>query len=58
MNDDLQSRIEEAVKNPRNLGEMKDADAIGCLIKEQTGKEKTADLTLPEMDKLIEEVSR
>jgi len=30
-NDDLQSRIEEAVKNPRNLGEMKDADAIGTV---------------------------
>jgi nitrogen fixation NifU-like protein len=29
INDDLQSRIEDAVKNPRNLGEMKDADAIG-----------------------------
>ena len=29
--DDLQSRIEEAVKNPRNLGEMKDADAIGTV---------------------------
>jgi nitrogen fixation NifU-like protein len=28
---DLQSRIEEAVKNPRNLGEMKDADAIGTV---------------------------
>ena len=31
MNDNLQSRIEEAVKNPRNLGEMKDADAIGTV---------------------------
>jgi nitrogen fixation NifU-like protein len=31
MNDDLQNRIEEAVKNPRNLGEMKDADAIGTV---------------------------
>src|SRR2546423_12868070 len=31
MNDDLQSRIEEAVKNPRNLGEMTDADAIGTV---------------------------
>lgn len=31
MNDDLQSKIEEAVKNPRNLGEMKDADAIGTV---------------------------
>lgn len=31
MNDDLQSKIEEAAKNPRNLGEMKDADAIGTV---------------------------
>ena len=31
MSDDLQTRIEDAVKNPRNLGEMKDADAIGTV---------------------------
>jgi NifU-like protein involved in Fe-S cluster formation len=31
MNDDLESRIEEAIKNPRNLGEMKDADAVGTV---------------------------
>jgi nitrogen fixation NifU-like protein len=31
MSDDLQSKIEEAVKNPRNLGEMKDADAVGTV---------------------------
>ena len=31
MTDDLQTRIEEAVKNPRNLGEMKDADAVGTV---------------------------
>ena len=31
MSDDLQSRIEQAVKNPRNLGEMKDADAVGTV---------------------------
>ena len=31
MSDDLQARIEEAVKNPRNLGEMKNADAIGTV---------------------------
>ncbi|MBA2586827.1 MAG: iron-sulfur cluster assembly scaffold protein [Chthoniobacterales bacterium] len=31
MKDDLQQRIEEAVKNPRNLGEMDDADAIGTV---------------------------
>ena len=29
--DDLQTRIEDAIKNPRNLGEMKDADAIGTV---------------------------
>jgi nitrogen fixation NifU-like protein len=31
MNDDLESKIEAAIKNPRNLGEMKDADAIGTV---------------------------
>src|SRR5438132_7853484 len=31
MNDDLEAKIEEAIKNPRNLGEMKDADAIGTV---------------------------
>ena len=31
MSDDLQARIEAAVKNPRNLGEMKNADAIGTV---------------------------
>lgn len=31
MNDDLQTRIEEAVKNPRNLGEMENADAVGTV---------------------------
>src|SRR3979409_2073681 len=31
MSDDLQTRIEEAVKNPRNLGEMQGADAIGTV---------------------------
>jgi nitrogen fixation NifU-like protein len=31
MSDDLQTRIEEAVRNPRNLGEMKDADAVGTV---------------------------
>jgi len=30
-NNDLQTRIEEAVRNPRNLGEMKDADAVGTV---------------------------
>jgi nitrogen fixation protein NifU and related proteins len=31
MSDDLQMRIEEALKNPRNLGEMENADAIGTV---------------------------
>jgi nitrogen fixation NifU-like protein len=31
MSDDLQTRIEEAAKNPRNLGEMENADAIGTV---------------------------
>ncbi len=29
MNDDLEKRIEAAVKNPQNLGEMENADAVG-----------------------------
>jgi nitrogen fixation NifU-like protein len=31
MKDDLEKRIEEAVKNPQNLGEMENADAIGTV---------------------------
>lgn len=31
MSDDLESRIEEAIRNPRNLGEMKNADAVGTV---------------------------
>src|SRR5437588_6270159 len=31
MNEDLESKIQEAIKNPRNLGEMKDADAVGTV---------------------------
>ena len=31
INDDLQNRIEAAIKNPRNLGEMKDADVVGTV---------------------------
>ena len=28
---DLESKIEEAIKHPQNLGEMKDADAVGTV---------------------------
>jgi NifU-like protein involved in Fe-S cluster formation len=31
MSEDLESKIEEAIRNPQNLGEMKDADAIGTV---------------------------
>jgi len=31
MSDDLESKIEEAIKNPQNLGEMENADAIGTV---------------------------
>ena len=31
MNDDLEQRIEDAVKNPQNLGEMENADAVGTV---------------------------
>jgi nitrogen fixation protein NifU and related proteins len=29
MNDELQKRIEEALRDPRNVGELEDADAVG-----------------------------
>jgi len=31
MNDELEKRIEAAVRNPQNLGEMENADAIGTV---------------------------
>src|SRR5438105_15871269 len=31
MNDNLESKIAEAIHNPQNLGEMKDADAVGTV---------------------------
>ena len=31
MNDDLESKINEAIANPKNLGEMTDADAVGTV---------------------------
>ena len=29
MNDDFQKRVEQSIKNPQNMGEMADADAVG-----------------------------
>src|SRR4030088_160768 len=31
MNEDVEKKIEEAIRNPKNLGEMKDADAVGTV---------------------------
>src|SRR3954451_15212249 len=31
MNNDIEARIADAIKNPRNLGEMENADAIGTV---------------------------
>lgn len=31
MSDDLESKINEAIKNPKNVGEMSDADAVGTV---------------------------
>ncbi|HJT81842.1 MAG TPA: iron-sulfur cluster assembly scaffold protein [Chthoniobacterales bacterium] len=31
MNEDLGSKINEAIQNPKNVGEMKDADAVGTV---------------------------
>ncbi len=35
--DDIQSRIDEAVRNPQNLGEMENADAIGTVGSPECG---------------------
>ena len=31
MSDDIESQINEAIRNPKNMGEMKDADAVGTV---------------------------
>jgi NifU homolog involved in Fe-S cluster formation len=31
MSDNLEAKIEQAIRNPQNLGEMKDADAVGTV---------------------------
>ncbi len=38
MNDDLQKRIEEAMKNPQNVGEMPEADSVGTVGNSQCGE--------------------
>jgi nitrogen fixation NifU-like protein len=38
MNDDLQKRIEEALRNPQNLGELSEADSVGTVGNSQCGE--------------------
>jgi len=38
MNEDLQKRIEEAMRNPQNLGELPEADAVGTVGNSQCGE--------------------
>src|SRR5881397_203773 len=38
MNDDLQKRITEAMRNPQNLGELANADAIGTVGNSECGE--------------------
>ncbi len=38
MNDDLQKRIEEAMRNPQNLGALPDADSVGSVGNSQCGE--------------------
>ena len=37
MNDNIEAKIEAAIKNPKNLGEMKDADAVGTVGSAECG---------------------
>jgi len=37
MSDDLESRIQAAIQNPQNLGEMTEADAVGTVGSESCG---------------------
>ena len=37
MNDDLETKIQAAMQNPQNIGEMSDADAVGTVGSENCG---------------------
>ena len=37
MNDDLQTRIQQAIANPKNLGEMENADSVGTVGSPECG---------------------
>jgi NifU-like protein involved in Fe-S cluster formation len=38
MNDDLQKKIAEAMQNPRNMGELTDADSVGTVGSSECGE--------------------
>jgi len=38
MNDDLQKRVQQAMTNPQNLGELPDADAVGTVGNSECGE--------------------
>ena len=38
MNDDLQKRINDALRNPQNMGELPDADAVGTVGNSECGE--------------------
>src|SRR6266567_6166816 len=38
MNEDLQKRIAEAIRNPQNMGELPDADAVGTVGNPECGE--------------------
>jgi nitrogen fixation NifU-like protein len=38
MNEDLQKRIAEAMRNPQNMGELADADAVGTVGNSECGE--------------------
>src|SRR5437667_8621854 len=38
MNEDLQKRVAEALKNPQNMGELQDADSVGAVGNSECGE--------------------
>ena len=38
MNDELQKKVAEAISNPKNVGEMTDADSVGTVGNSECGE--------------------
>ena len=38
MNDELQKKVAEAISNPKNVGEMADADSVGTVGNSECGE--------------------